>query len=303
MSWFSKLKDGLQKTSSTFTENLTKIFTHKKINGQTLENLEDLLLQADLGVQATVTILRDLQSEKVQKEATVLEIQQQLAKTLEKIMRPAEGKLAVEPTSKPHVILMIGVNGSGKTTTTAKMAWQLKDKGLKVRLAACDTFRAAAVEQLQTWADRIHVPLSKSKLNGDPASLAYEAYEIARKQTEDVLILDTAGRLHTNQNLMAELEKIIRVLKKIDASLPHEVLLVLDATVGQNARTQLEAFQKFAPISGLIMTKLDGTARGGILVSLFESSKLPIYYIGVGETKEDLQTFNAKAYAQALAGF
>lgn len=302
MNWFSKLKDGLKKTSSTFTENLTKIFTHKKINAQTLEELEDLLLQADLGVQATATILEDLQSEKVQKDATVLDVQQQLAKTLEYIMSPAEGKLTIAETPRPRVILMIGVNGSGKTTTTAKLASQLKDKGLKVRLTACDTFRAAAVEQLQTWADRIQVPLSKSKLNGDPAGLAYDAYKTACQQKEDVLIIDTAGRLHTNQNLMAELEKIIRVLKKLDTSLPHDVLLVLDATVGQNARTQVEVFQKFAPITGFVMTKLDGTARGGILVSLFENFKLPIYYIGVGETKEDLQTFNAKAYAQALAG-
>lgn len=302
MKWFSKLKDGLKKTSSTFTDNLTKVFTHKKINAETLEDLEDILLQADIGVTATSKILKDLQSDKVKKEATVTDIQRQLATTITQIMAPAEGHLQIQSAQKPHVMLMIGVNGSGKTTTTAKLAAQFKEKGLKVRLAACDTFRAAAVEQLETWAKRIDVPISKAQLNSDPASLAYSAYETAQQNKEDLLIIDTAGRLHTNHNLMAELEKIIRVLQKLNPDLPHDTLLVLDATVGQNARTQLDVFQKSAPITGLVMTKLDGTARGGILVSLFEDKKIPIYYIGVGESKDDLQPFQAQAYAQALSG-
>jgi fused signal recognition particle receptor len=302
MKWFSKLKDGLKKTSSTFTDNLTKVFTHKKINAETLEDLEDILLQADLGVTATTKILKELQSEKVKKDATVSDIQKQLAKTLSDIMIPAEGKLNVESSKKPYVILMIGVNGSGKTTTTAKLATQLKEGGLNVRLAACDTFRAAAVEQLETWANRINIPISKGHLNSDPASLAFTAYEAAQKNKEDVLIIDTAGRLHTNHNLMAELEKIIRVLKKLNPDLPHDTLMVLDATIGQNARTQLEIFNKSAPITGLVMTKLDGTARGGILVSLFEKTQIPIYYVGVGEAKEDLHPFNGEDYARGLSG-
>lgn len=302
MKWFSKLKEGLKKTSGKLTDSISKIFTHKKIDAETLEELEDILIQADLGINVTTKIIQRFEKEKVEKEATPSEIQALIADEIENTLSPHQKELSASPAKKPFVIIMAGVNGSGKTTTCAKMGWRLAEKGMRVRLAACDTFRAAAVEQLEVWAKRLNIPVSKGALNIDPASLAFDAYKAAEKEGEDVLIIDTAGRLHTNQNLMAELEKIIRVLKKIDPTLPHEVFLVLDATIGQNARVQLEAFRKTADITGLVMTKLDGTARGGVLVGLTEEFKLPIYFIGTGETKEELHPFDAKDFSKALVG-
>ena len=298
MNWFSKLRDGLKKTSS----NITKVFTHKKIDATTLEELEDILLQSDLGINATTKIVERFRKERIEKEAAPIAVQTLIADEIEKNLSPYQKELKIPSSQKPFVILMVGVNGSGKTTTSAKMGWQMQQKGHKVRLVACDTFRAAAVEQLDIWAKRLGIPLSKGEPNADPASLAFDAFQMAEKSKEDVLIIDTAGRLHTNHNLMAELEKILRVLKKIDPALPHEVFLILDATIGQNAKAQLEAFKKSAPITGLIMTKLDGTAKGGVLVPLTEEFKLPIHFVGTGETKEELHPFNAKDYARALVG-
>lgn len=302
MKWFSKLTKGLKKTSGKLTESISKVFTHKKIDAATLEDLEDILIQSDLGINVSTKIIQRFEKEKVSKEATTAEIQSLIADEIEKVLQPHQKELKIDTEKKPYVMIMAGVNGSGKTTTCAKVGWQLKEQGLQVRLAACDTFRAAAVEQLAVWADRLHIPLSKGTLNTDPASLAFDAYKEAEKEGADVLIIDTAGRLHTNQNLMAELEKIMRVLKKINPNLPHEIFLVLDATIGQNTRVQLEAFQKIVPISGLIMTKLDGTARGGVLVGLTDTFKLPIYFIGTGEAKEELHSFNAKSFSHALVG-
>lgn len=302
MSWFSKLTAGLKKTSETLTSNVTKIFTHKKIDAATLEDLEDILIQADLGLPVATKITERLGKERVEKETSVPQIQQLMADEMAQILAPYEKQLAHPLPQKPFVILMIGVNGSGKTTTCAKLAHQLKSQGLSVAIAACDTFRAAAIEQLEVWGNRLHIPVIKRALGADPSALAFDAYQEAVKEKYDVLLIDTAGRLHTNQNLMAELEKIQRVLKKIDTNLPHEAFLVLDATIGQNAYVQLEAFSKVAPLTGLIITKLDGTARGGVVVGITEKYKLPLYYIGVGESKDDLQPFEAESFSKAIVG-
>jgi fused signal recognition particle receptor len=302
MSWFSKLTAGLKKTSETLTSNVTKIFTHKKIDAATLEDLEEILIQADLGLPVATKITERLRKERVEKEASVTQIQELMADEIAHILSPYQKQLPHPLPQKPFVILMIGVNGSGKTTTCAKLAHQLKSQGLSVAIAACDTFRAAAIEQLEVWGNRLHIPVIKRALGADPSALAFDAYQEAVKEKYDVLLIDTAGRLHTNQNLMAELEKIQRVLKKIDAHLPHESFLVLDATIGQNAYVQLEAFRKVAPLTGLIITKLDGTARGGVVVGITEQYKLPLYYIGVGESKDDLQPFEAESFSKAIVG-
>ena len=302
MSWFSKLTAGLKKTSETLTSNVTKIFTHKKIDAETLEDLEDILIQSDLGLPVAHKITERLRKEKVEKEASIDQIQTLMADEIAQILLPHEKQLPSPLSHKPFVILLIGVNGSGKTTTCAKLAYQLQTQGLSVAIAACDTFRAAAIEQLEVWGNRLNIPVIKRSLGADPSALAFDAYKEAEKENYDVLLIDTAGRLHTNQNLMAELEKIQRVLKKINPDLPREAFLVLDATIGQNAYVQLEAFSKVTPITGLIITKLDGTARGGVVVGITEKYKLPLYYVGVGESKDDLQPFEAESFSKAIVG-
>ncbi|HCI48576.1 MAG: signal recognition particle-docking protein FtsY [Alphaproteobacteria bacterium RIFCSPHIGHO2_01_FULL_41_14] len=302
MSWFSKLTSRLKKTSETLTSSVTKIFTHKKIDAATLEDLEETLIQADLGVSVATKITTRLSKEKVEKETSVTEIQELMADEIAQILIPFEKKLPLLSSKKPFVILMAGVNGSGKTTTCAKLAYQLQTQGLSVAIAACDTFRAAAIEQLEVWGHRLSIPIIRRNLGADPSALAFDAYKEAEKKGYDVLLIDTAGRLHTNQTLMAELEKIQRVLKKIDAHLPHESFLVLDATIGQNAFIQIESFGKSVPLTGLVITKLDGTARGGVVVGITEKYHLPLYYVGVGESKDDLQPFHAVSFARAIVG-
>lgn len=300
--WFSRLKAGLSKSSEGISTGITDIFTKAKLDEDTLENLEDLLISADLGVGTATKISDQLSKAKLDKNITAEEVRQvlatEIAKTLEAVAKP----LVVSSDNKPHVIVMTGVNGSGKTTTIGKMASQMKAEGKSVMIAASDTFRAAAIEQLEVWGSRIGVPVVRSDVGSDPASVAYKAVEQAINSNVDVLFIDTAGRLQNRRELMEELEKIIRVISKKIPDAPHNTLLVLDATTGQNAVQQADVFSKSANITGLIMTKLDGSAKGGILVALAEKFAIPVHAIGVGEGVDDLQAFNPENFAKMLVG-
>ncbi len=300
--WFSKLSEGLSKSSSKLSDGVTSIFTKRRLDDETLEELQDLLITADLGVKAAERITDTLAQDKFDKEITEEEIHAALAEEVAQTLTPLEKPLTVDRTKKPHVILMIGVNGAGKTTTIGKLAQKFKDDGLSVMLAAGDTFRAAAIEQLTVWGTRTGAPVIAREVGADAAGLAFDAVKEAQTAGADVLIIDTAGRLQNKTALMDELSKIVRVLKKLDESAPHDVVLVLDATVGQNAISQAQAFSEIAGVTGLVMTKLDGTARGGVLVALADNFALPIHFVGVGESVEDLQSFRAESFARALAG-
>ncbi len=300
-SWVSRLRSGLSESSSKLTQGLTQIFTHRTLDDEALEELEELLITADLGVKTASYITESIARNRYNKEITPDEIKQALAEEVANVLEPVARP--IKPLSlKPQVILVTGVNGNGKTTTIGKMARQLQLQGKKVMMAACDTFRAAAVEQLVVWAERNGCPIITGKHEADPASVAYTALEAAREQGVDVLLIDTAGRLHNKQNLMEELAKIVRVLQKLDADVPHNTLLVLDASTGQNAFHQLRVFKEMVNISGLIVTKLDGTAKGGVIVGLAKEFGLPIHAIGVGEGIDDLQPFNAQEFAENLVG-
>ncbi|WP_439626421.1 signal recognition particle-docking protein FtsY [Shinella sp.] len=300
--WFQRLREGLSRTSSQLTGQITSLFTKRKLDDATLQDLEDLLIQADLGVETALRITDTLASERYGKDVTGTDVSRIMASEITKVLSPVAKPLELDLNHKPHVILVVGVNGTGKTTTIGKLAAKLSGAGLKVMLAAGDTFRAAAIEQLKIWAERTGSDIVSSKLGADAAGLAYEAYEQAKLKQSDVLIVDTAGRLQNKTELMAELEKIVRVLGKLDPDAPHTVLQTLDATTGQNAMNQVEIFRNVAGVTGLIMTKLDGTARGGILVAIAAKHKLPVYFIGVGEGIDDLEPFEAKDFAQAIAG-
>jgi fused signal recognition particle receptor len=300
--WFQRLREGLSRTSSQLTGQITSLFTKRKLDDATLQDLEDLLIQADLGVETALRITDTLASERYGKDVTGADVSRIMATEITKVLSPVAKPLELDLAHKPHVILVVGVNGTGKTTTIGKLAAKLSGAGLKVMLAAGDTFRAAAIEQLKIWAERTGSDIVSSKLGADAAGLAYEAYEQAKEKKSDVLIVDTAGRLQNKTELMAELEKIVRVLGKLDPDAPHTVLQTLDATTGQNAMNQVEIFRNVAGVTGLIMTKLDGTARGGILVAIAAKHKLPVYFIGVGEGIDDLEPFEAKDFAEAIAG-
>lgn len=302
LSWFQRLKAGLFRTSSQLTGQITALFTKRKLDDETLEELEDLLIQADLGVETALRVTDTLASERYGKDVTGEDVTKIMATEIVKVLKPVAKPLALDLSHKPHVILVVGVNGTGKTTTIGKLAAKLSGSGLKVMLAAGDTFRAAAIEQLKIWADRTGSTFIGTKLGADAAGLAYEAFEKAKADKADVLIIDTAGRLQNKAELMAELEKIVRVLGKLDPDAPHTVLQTLDATTGQNALQQVEIFRNVAGVNGLIMTKLDGTARGGILVAIAAKHKLPVYFIGVGEGIDDLEPFEAEDFASAIAG-
>ncbi|MFM7084381.1 MAG: signal recognition particle-docking protein FtsY [Hyphomicrobium sp.] len=295
-----RFKKGLLKTSRLLSEGISTVISKRKIDRSVLQDLEDLLLQADLGLEATSQIIDTISKNSYDKNITENEIHKILALEIERLLTPVERTLHIMPTNKPHVILVVGVNGGGKTTTIGKLAAQFSCQGKSVMLAAGDTFRAAAIEQLKVWGSRTSSEVISSPLGSDSASLAYEALKQAQQKGVDILFIDTAGRLQNKQALMEELEKVVRVLKKIDVSAPHEVLLVLDATTGQNALQQVEIFRKHAAVSGLIITKLDGTARGGILVAIAAKYQIPVYAIGIGENVEDLQPFSAKDYAEAI---
>jgi fused signal recognition particle receptor len=300
--WWHRLKSGMRRTSTNISEGVTGLFTKRKLDAATLEDLEDVLIQADLGVETASRITRAIGEGRYNKEIAPEEVKTILAGEVEKTLEPVARPLAVERTKKPFVILMVGVNGSGKTTTIGKLAQKFRAQGLKVMLAAGDTFRAAAIEQLKVWAARTGVPVLAREQGADAAGLAFDALQEAMAQGTDVLLVDTAGRLQNKAGLMAELEKIVRVMKKLDDSAPHAVLLVLDATVGQNAISQVDLFRQTAGVTGLVMTKLDGTARGGILVALAAKFGLPVHFIGVGEGVEDLEPFAARDFARAIAG-
>lgn len=301
-SWFQKLRQGLNKTSSKLTDGIVGVFTKRKLDAATLEELEDLLIQSDLGLETAGRIAERLKADRYAKGISSDEVRQILAEVVADVLEPVAKPLIVERSRKPHVILVVGVNGTGKTTTIGKLANRYRKEGLRVVLAAGDTFRAAAIEQLKIWGDRTGSRVISGAQGADSAGLAFDALTSARGDAADVLLIDTAGRLQNKANLMAELEKVVRVLRKVDATAPHDVVLVLDATTGQNALSQVEVFTKIAGVTGLIMTKLDGTARGGILVAIAERHKLPVHAVGVGEGSDDLQAFDAEEFAAAIAG-
>lgn len=300
--WLSRLRDGLAKSTKRVTESITGLFTKKKLDQETLNELEDALIQADLGVAVAARLVEKLGKERFGKEVTDEEVRAAFADDIAEILQPVAVPLAIDATRKPHVVLVVGVNGSGKTTTIAKLAGLYRGEGRSVMLAAGDTFRAAAVEQLKVWGDRAGVPVVSKPTGADAAGLAYEALERARAEKTDVLLIDTAGRLHNKANLMEELAKIVRVIRKLDPEAPHSCLLVLDATTGQNAHAQVETFKTMSPVDALVLTKLDGSAKGGVLVALAEKFKLPVVAIGVGEGIDDLRPFEARAFARGLMG-
>ena len=300
--WWSRLTGGMKRTSSALTERVTGLFTKRKLDADTLEELEDALIQADFGIETAMRISEAVGKGRYEKGISPDAVREILAAEVERALLPVAIPFSIDTSKKPFVILMIGVNGAGKTTTIGKLALKLKAEGHSLMLAAGDTFRAAAIEQLKVWGQRTQTPVIARAQGSDAAGLAYDAYEAAKAQGTDVLLIDTAGRLQNKAGLMAELEKILRVIRKIDPQAPHAVLLVLDATVGQNALSQVELFSKAANVTGLVMTKLDGTARGGILVALAAKFGLPVHFIGVGEGVEDLEPFAARDFARAIAG-
>ncbi len=300
--WWQRLRSGLSRSSGALTRGITEIFTKRKLDDDTLEELEDILIQADLGVSAASRITEAVGKGRYDKEIDPAEVKAVLAREVEQILQPVARPFDIDATKKPFVVLVVGVNGSGKTTTIGKLGAKFTAEGKKVMLAAGDTFRAAAIEQLQIWGSRMGAHVVARPQGADAAGLGFDAMEEARKQDADILLMDTAGRLQNRTELMAELEKVVRVMKKLDPEAPHAVLLVLDATVGQNALSQVEIFGKVAGVTGLVMTKLDGTARGGILVAIAEKFKLPVHFIGVGESMDDLEPFTARDFAQAIAG-
>ncbi|MEQ8656907.1 MAG: signal recognition particle-docking protein FtsY [Hyphomicrobiales bacterium] len=300
--WLSRLTGGLKRSSNAITQGVVSLVTKKKLDGEALEELEDILIQADLGVDTAMAITTRLEDERFGKEVSEEEIRQVLADEVAKVLEPVAQPLRVAPLRKPHVILMVGVNGAGKTTTIGKLASKISALGMKPMLAAGDTFRAAAIEQLKVWGERTGAPVITRPQGSDAAGLAFDALTEARANGTDVLLIDTAGRLQNRTELMAELEKIIRVIKKIDPEAPHDVLLTLDATTGQNALNQVDVFGKTAGVTGLVMTKLDGTAKGGILVAIAKKYQIPVHLIGVGEAVDDLEAFDPTSFARAIAG-
>jgi len=300
--WFARLASGLKRSSDQLTGSIGAVFTKRKLDAAMLDELEDVLIQADLGVETATAITETLRKDRFERDVSGDEVRAVLAGEVEKVLAPVARPLVIDPAQKPFVILMIGVNGSGKTTTIGKLAQKFAAEGKSVMLAAGDTFRAAAIEQLQVWGQRTGAPVIARPAGADASGLAFDAVTQARAEGRDVLIIDTAGRLQNRDELMSELEKIIRVIKKVDPSAPHATLLTLDATTGQNALRQVEIFGQRAGVTGLVMTKLDGTARGGILVAIAKKFGLPVHFIGVGEGVGDLEPFTAADFARAIAG-
>jgi fused signal recognition particle receptor len=300
--WIARLRAGLSRTSSRLSDGISGIFTGRKLDDAALEDLEDLLITSDLGVETATKLSAELARTRFDKEVSADEIRTALAAQVTTILEPVATPLVVDPSHRPHIILVTGVNGSGKTTTIGKLAKQLKTDGKSVMLAAGDTFRAAAIEQLKIWGERSGCPVVSTSQGADAASLAFEAIDRARAENMDVLIIDTAGRLQNREDLMQQLQKVVRVITKQDETAPHDTLLVLDATTGQNAHSQVQTFQIMCNVTGLIVTKLDGSARGGVLVALAERFALPVHAIGVGEGEDDLRPFEAEAFAKSLVG-
>ena len=302
LSWWRRLSSGLKRTSNSLGTAVADLVTKRKLDRAMLDDIEDVLLRADLGTEVSARIADAVGTGRYDKAITADEVKDVVATEVERVLSPVAMPLAVDAARAPFVILVVGVNGSGKTTTIGKLAAKFAADGRRVMLAAGDTFRAAAIEQLKVWGERTQSPVIAGAQGSDSASLAFNALSAARDDKRDVLLVDTAGRLQNKAELMNELEKVVRVIRKVDGSAPHAVLLVLDATVGQNALSQVEAFHRTAGVTGLVMTKLDGTARGGILVALAEKYKLPVHFIGVGEGVDDLAPFTARDFARAIVG-
>ena len=300
-SWFAELRQGLSRTSNALSDNLASVLTKRKLDEETLDRLEEVLIKADLGVAMAARIRAAVAKGRYERGVTPDAVREVLAAEIASVLEPVARPFALS-RARPHVLLVIGVNGTGKTTTTAKMAHQFKRSGSSVMLAAADTFRAAAIDQLKIWGERAGAEVVAKDVGSDPAGVAYEALERARGVGADVLLIDTAGRLQNKSDLMAELAKIVRVLKKLDESAPHGVVLILDATTGQNALNQVQIFQEIAGVTSLVVTKLDGTARGGILVAIAERFAIPINAIGIGEGLDDFEPFDAHDFARAIAG-
>ena len=301
-SWFQRLRTGLSRSSNALSSGITGVFTQRKLDRETLQDLEDLLIQADLGVETAAAIADALSRDRFDHAVSLDKVRAVMAGEIERVLAPTAQPLSVAADKKPFVILMVGVNGSGKTTTIGKLAAKFRTAGHSVMLAAGDTFRAAAIEQLKIWGERSGAPVVARSAGSDAAGLAFDAMVEARKAGAHILMIDTAGRLQNRTELMAELAKMVRVIQKHDPSAPHAVLLTLDATTGQNAMNQVEVFAREAGVTGLVMTKLDGTARGGILVAIAARHRLPVHYIGVGESIHDLEAFSARDFARAIAG-
>jgi fused signal recognition particle receptor len=300
--WWQRLTGGLRRSSAALGGAISDLVVKRKLDADTIADIEDVLIRADLGLETAGRIADALRQSRHDAAITPDEIKAVVAAEVEKVLAPVAQPLAIDPAQKPFVILVIGVNGSGKTTTIGKLAAKFRAEGRKVMLAAGDTFRAAAIDQLKIWATRTGAEFIAREPGADAAGLVFDAIAAAKQRGTDVLLIDTAGRLQNRSELMNELQKVLRVIKKADPSAPHSVLLVLDATVGQNALSQVEIFQKTAGVSGLAMTKLDGTARGGILVALAAKFKIPVHVIGVGESVDDLEAFSARDFARAIAG-
>src|ERR1700724_111905 len=302
LSWWRRLSAGLKRTSGSLGSAVADLVTKRKLDRAMLEDIEDVLLRADLGTEVAARISAAVGHGRYDQTISADDVKSVVASEVEKVLAPVAKPLEIDATQKPFVILVVGVNGSGKTTTIGKLAAKLSAEGRKVMLAAGDTFRAAAIEQLKIWGERTKSPVISGAQGSDSASLAFNALTAAREGKFDVLLVDTAGRLQNKAELMNELEKVVRVMKKVDATAPHAVLLVLDATVGQNALSQVEIFSKLVGVTGLVMTKLDGTARGGILVAIAAKFKVPVHFIGVGESVDDLAPFSARDFARAISG-
>jgi len=302
LGWLGRLRAGLSKSSNKLVDGISSVFTRRKLDVEAIEGLEDVLITADVGPSTAATLAAKIAATRFEKDITPEAVRDALAGEIAAILEPVARPIDLDPAKKPHVILVIGVNGTGKTTTIGKLAKAMRDDGKRVVLAAGDTFRAAAVEQLKIWGERAGCPVVARDQGADAAGLAFDALKQAQQEQADVLLIDTAGRLHNKANLMAELEKVARVLKKLDPDAPHDCLLVLDATTGQNALSQVATFQEMLPITGLVVTKLDGSAKGGVLIALAEKFGIPVRAIGVGESAEDLRPFEATAFARGLMG-
>jgi fused signal recognition particle receptor len=299
--WLGRLTSGLSRSAGPLGGGVTRLFGGGKLDAETLQDLEDLLVASDLGVAVAARLVAELSAARLGKDVTPEQVRETLADGIEKILAVAEKPLDVS-TAQPFVILVVGVNGTGKTTTIGKIAHRFRAEGRSTVMAAGDTFRAAAIDQLKVWGERTGSEVVAKNPGADAAGVVFEAVERAKEIGADVVLADTAGRLQNKADLMSELEKIVRVVGKVERQAPHAILLVLDATTGQNVRSQVEAFKKICPLSGLVMTKLDGTARGGMLVAVADEFQLPVHFVGVGEGLDDLQVFNARAFARSLAG-